>query len=590
MRPMPLEELRDKFGECRSLVDAMPRVVRCHLLIVVLLAMASWAPQVSADVGPRGTRAAEAGRPSVLSGAEASRSPLCAVRTCVHWTDEGEDAPPTRDDDGDGLFNYVEDISAFAEDSLERQTGQGPDGLGWPQPVADGSLGGEVDKTDLYVDRGSGGGGYAVFDPGHDHRRSGYAAISNLFRDPARLRGVVTHELNHVLQFGTDAYAQLWMFEATAEWAAQRLHPGYLSDDVFVRDWAAQTEVPLIGPSTKRYGSRVWNEWLASRYGARIVAEAWKGSAATDPRRLSAPAYEAAIGRAGGFQDEFARFAAAVAEWRTSRGVFADLDTLPDAERVGSLAPGAKATLMLDHTTFALLDVPLPVSGPVELRVETPQGIAGAVALVGRTGERDTGEVAVALTPLPEGGAGSVRVADPSGLSRLTAVVVNADAQAASGSGSAAAWRDDQPFDVQRVAPPNEPAPPPTVIEPAPPVPKAEPLPVGPVAHLPPALRRLTLTLTSARRIRLSTLSTRGLLVSLQTNRPSRGSCSATIDGQRVARSAVQTRLGIIRARLRLSASARRAIARRRAARLTVTCSVRAGMTRRTARRVVTVR
>jgi len=553
-------------------------------VVVLLTAVAA----VSEAVAAASTEGPQA-RQVPLSGAEAPRSPNCSPRFCVHWTAEGEDAPPTHDADGDAIPDYVAQVSAFAEDSLSSQTAAGSNGLGWAPPVPDGERGGEVNKTDVYVDfRSDGEAGYAYFDPGQDHRRSAWLAVSNHLRG-ATLQRVVTHELNHVLQFGTDAYQQGWMFEATASWVEHQLHQGTAQGAAEVGRWAAETEAPLTGASTKRYGSRVWNAWLASRYGVQVVAEAWRRSPEADPRQLSAPAYEAAIGRAGGFAEEFARFAAATSEWRRPGGPWADAASFPDVERVGSLdAGGASQTLSLDHTTFALLDVPIPRSGGVELRIKGPGGVAAAAALVGRTGSAQDGATTTQLIDLPAGGPGSVRLEDAARYARLTAVVVNADATAESGTGSRALWRDDQPFSAKLVAAPGA-----AILEPGLPVGAsgAAPTPATAAVAQGPALKSpWVVRLSAPGRILRATFLSRGLGLTLRSDRQGRSVCRVSVGGRQIARRSIALRAGLTRVRLRPTRNGRRLLGRRMAGRMSVSCAAATGAERRRLQRGVVLR
>lgn len=436
--------------------------------------------------------------------------------------------------------------------------------------MSDGSLGGDG-KTDVYIDRFAGAGGYAYFDPGAGHERSAWMGVSNGL-SPTDMQRVVTHELNHVLQIGSDAFQQGWMFEATAAWVEQRLHGSVFGGNREVARWAALSRVPLIGPSEKRYGSRVWNAWLASRFGDEVVARAWKESPNADPRRLSAPAYEAAIGRPGGFGREFARFAAATAEWRLTGGPWSDAAEFPDVDRDPvALVEGQRRDLELDHTTFSLLDVHSP-TGPVSLQVSGPEGVAAAVALVGRKGTAEGGAVTTDLIDLPAGGTAQVRLDDAARYRRVTAVVVNADAEATSGQGSAAQWRDAQPFSVELVRPAGgdsgETRPLGTTETP----PATAPSTVAPPAVAPPA-RAPSLPESATRpawqaslsvvRSRRSTVLARGVRLVVRTNRRALAACTLRLGRRQVGRRRVGLAAGHNRVTIRLGAAARRAVHQR---------------------------
>src|SRR6185295_13205137 len=113
----------------------------------------------------------------------------------------------------------------------------------------------------------------------------------------------------------------------------------------------------------------------------------------------------------------FVSFAADVAEWRTA-SAFPEGAAYADAQRRGSLqAGGAQVSPALDHTAYALYTVPQPAGGwPAVLRLdgELPPGVTGGLALVARTGSDPlAGSVTKVEQQLPDGGAGSIQLANP---------------------------------------------------------------------------------------------------------------------------------------------------------------------------------
>ena len=169
----------------------------------------------------------------------------------------------------------------------------------------------------------------------------------------------LAHEYNHILQFGYDAFQDAWFAESTATWMEDQVYP-HIDDYLrYVRRWVKRWDTPLTTSSIKEYGSAVWNMWLEHRYGDSIVRHAWARAIHVRPGGFSVNAYESAI-RADGRSDfghDFARFAAAVPEWRTGR-VFREGWLYPDVPRQGRLRlDGQPLTRSLNHTTFALLRV-----------------------------------------------------------------------------------------------------------------------------------------------------------------------------------------------------------------------------------------
>jgi hypothetical protein len=239
------------------------------------------------------------------------------------------------------------------------------------------------------------------------------------------------HEYNHVIQNAYDYLEDSWMFEATAVYMEDKVYPQINDYLHYVPAWTSNTRQPLTTFSEanlKPYGSAVWNHWLDFRFGRAVVRSAWENSVAAAD--FAPGAYNAAITGAGGagFPDEFSRFGAAVAEWNVPGSGFPD--PYPDVPRDGLLPAGTQTSpFTLPHTTFALFDVPVPSSAPViRLTATLPAGVAGGIALVGRTGtDSDAGTVTSNLTPMTAGGTAAVQLENPGAFGRITAVVVNGD-------------------------------------------------------------------------------------------------------------------------------------------------------------------
>lgn len=376
---------------------------------------------------------------------EAPRSPDCGAHFCVHWVDQGLDAPHLKDTNGDGIPDYVERVLAVAEHVHEIENEK----LGWREPLSDGTLGGGHGETDVYLaEIGPQLFGYAAPDRGQtgpggraSRHLHGYLVLDNDYSafefpgtTPAHdLEVTIAHEYNHILQFGYDAYEDAWFAESTAVWMEDQVYNGINDYLRYVRRWVKLWDTPLTANSLKEYGTAVWNEWLAHHYGRALIREAWAGAAKTRPPGFAVAAYESAIRAAGGagFGHDFTRFAADVAEWRTGIG-FRESYLYPDAPRQGSLGLGAPpVTRHLNHTTFSLLRVHAATGRAVEVRVTAPGGVAAGLALVGRVGSERHGRTVKAVAYSRTGGTLTARLSDPARFQRITAVVVNADTSAA---------------------------------------------------------------------------------------------------------------------------------------------------------------
>lgn len=396
---------------------------------------------------------------------EADGSPACSRHFCVHWVAEGLDAPNLGDRDDDGVPDFVERVLRVAErvHTVENER------LGWREPRSDGRKGGRRGKTDVYLSQIGGElFGYAAPDRGQateEHRiprrLHGYLVLDNdysAFEFPGTkpledLQVTFAHEYDHILQFGYDAYQDPWFAEASATWMEDQVYNRIDDYLRYVRRWVRYYETPLTTNSIKEYGSAVWNQWLARRYGPEIVRRAWAGAIDAKPGGFSVGSYQRAL-RSSGPSDlsrDFTRFAAAVAEWRTGKG-FRESRLFPDARRQGHLPLGGPSlTRMLNHTTFQLLRL-RPVRGrAIVLHLRAPRGTAAGAALVGRLGSERHGRPLIRTDYRRGGGLLTVRLRRPGRFQRITAVIVNADAQARGFSARRLDWNyltDGLPFEV----------------------------------------------------------------------------------------------------------------------------------------------
>ncbi|HEX8741718.1 MAG TPA: Ig-like domain-containing protein [Thermoleophilaceae bacterium] len=455
-------EARDTLAEARALFDGRGVDTGKELspvlkdLAVRLKALPSSEQREARSILARPTSGQEqAGEQPYSSKAEEHR--LCSAHFCIHWItrpDGGEDpdVPPLADGGGDGLPDYVQTMSQVFENVYSVENGA----MGWREPKADGTHGGETDKVDVYIKQLGDQGifGYATPDPGQSgNSQAAYLVMDNDFTQAefprysnpvAPMQVTAAHEYNHVLQFGYDVLQDSWMFESTAVWMEDKVYDDINDYVSYLPAWVQLTQVPLTafnpGDMTdplnvKVYGDAVWNRWLDERYGADTIRAAWERSLDTRPPSFAPEAYEAAlVARGTSFFDAFVRFAADTAEWRSSTGVFEEGTGWPDVQRATrtSLAPGGRGVSgRLDHTSFALVNVTPTDDQRIKLIGSLPRDTRGALALVGREGDPETGVPVVVMKQLPRGGQLSVEMANPGRFQRLTAVLVNGDARQA---------------------------------------------------------------------------------------------------------------------------------------------------------------
>lgn len=387
--------------------------------------------------------------------AEAPVARICRSGICVHYVADAAfaDAPP-------GGISYANQVLDVLEEVQAVEQGQ----LGWRAPLPDAGIGGGP-EVDAYVKQLGGQGifGYAATDPGQSgNSRHAFLVLDNDYSpsefpgyasplDP--LRVTAAHEYNHLIHYAIDTFQDFWLFESSAVWMEDRVYDAvndYLNYLPPPR-WTAQTRVPLtrFNPAVpadpgnvKVYGSAVWNHWLAARFGPEVVRATWEGSLGTSPPSFAPGAYDAALRPRGStFSDEFARFALAVAEWRVPGAGFPEGASYPDVERLAALGQAAPdAALAMDHTTFTMVDV-APGSPAVTLAASFPRGTAAAVGLIGREGPDGGGALVSDLAALPAGGRGTVSLPAAAGLTRITAVLVNADVSHSGYDQGAGEWR-----------------------------------------------------------------------------------------------------------------------------------------------------
>jgi hypothetical protein len=459
----------------------------------------------------------------------AEHAPFCTTHFCVHYVTSTADAPSSTDSNANGTPDYVETMANTFEFvySVENTS------LGWVNAKSDGSLGGN-NKTDAYIENLPPNlFGYAAPEQNAvsshaylvmDNDYTGFAPLTPL----AAMQVTAAHEYNHVLQFTYDSWQDTWMLESTATWTEEKVYPGINDYLTYVNVFNDCSLIPLTEADPggacdlKMYGTAVWNHWLDARYGPTEIRNAWEQSDVTAPEPHLAPdAYDESVKTRGGagFGDEFGRFAAATAEWRTPSSVFPDHTSFPEMTRTGAsmTVGGAARTVTLNHTGFALVDVtPDVTQSGIELHADVPAGVDSTIALVGRTGiDSAAGTVTSSAQRLPAGGSGAVSLASPGSYGRITAVLANGDFSQSGFNGTDWIWtRDAQPFQNVRI----------TSLAPA--APRSNPTTSTP---------KLTLKLALASPQRLRTALRRGVLARVRCNQSCRVRVELRLD-RRTAR------------------------------------------------------
>ena len=195
------------------------------------------------------------------------------------------------------------------------------------------------------------------------------------------------------------------MFESTATWSEEKVFDGVNDYLLYLDSWAEEPDEPITSagdgvaqlrrPEDVRLGDL---EPLArgAATAPEVVRRAWAISQDNSVAGggFAPRAYDQAIRQEGGagLRDRARRLRRR--HRRVGRGRTAGSARDPRSRsevltRSGTLTPGgAAATGVVDHTAFALFDVPVP-TGAADLHLTggLPAGTAGAIALVGFDGD-----------------------------------------------------------------------------------------------------------------------------------------------------------------------------------------------------------
>ncbi|WP_417481780.1 PPC domain-containing protein [Maricaulis sp.] len=202
----------------------------------------------------------------------------------VYYTLEGVDASSTP---------YAELVAETLQEVLEAQVGR----IGWAEPVRD-----DDGRYRAYIADADGSMGVTqpvqiVFDnPNTSDVREAAAArtlfiIDNDFIGMGKtapveslMRATVTHEFNHVVQFGYDAEEGLdWLYEATASW----IETTTVGSDQDATDYTeTDFETPQLCWTTTveghDYGQWTLLQSMADSYGESLIVQVWENSVELD--------------------------------------------------------------------------------------------------------------------------------------------------------------------------------------------------------------------------------------------------------------------------------------------------------------------
>lgn len=358
----------------------------------------------------------------------------CTV-VCVHWATSGRHAPPSADDDGDGVPDYAERALKILT-KVHRTYVK----AGYRAPKGDGSLGGDK-RTDVYLaDIGNQGlYGYCTSDEdllvGSSPTLWAYCVLDNDYASSQypqntpldNLRVTAAHEYFHAVQYAYDAGEDTWLLESTAAWVEDELFPDiddnlqYLQQSPLSQPRASLDEAGSLA----RYGGWIFFRHLTERFPRAkgglptFVRDVWRqaDSRRGAANRWSVQAIDRVLRKRGtSMRAAFARFAA---ENRRARTTYAEgrsnrYPNAPLADRavLGAGATTGWGTLRLDHLAAGTVRLEpergLGRAWDVRLELDLPSLVRGGAAVV--TAKPRGGRVTSRLVRTDPDGSGTLRV------------------------------------------------------------------------------------------------------------------------------------------------------------------------------------
>ena len=334
---------------------------------------------------------------AVWSGVEAPKSVSgggCSstVPVCVHWTNQGDDAPPSADTNSNQVPDWVEVTVTEMETVWNYEINT----LGYRAPLTDerASIDNDGVNFDVYLsDIGSRGYyGYCTVDDSRTKRVNKYqfgdfASYCVLDNDFARdefptnsprenLQVTAAHEFFHAVQFAYDAIEDDWFLEGSAAWIEDEVYDSvndnrqYLSSSQFRR--------PTVPLDASRgfgvYGTWGFLRYLSESFGTDVIRKAWEraDSAPGGRNEYSIQALDRVISKKANFNDVMGDFGLVINQ---PQAFLSEGQAFPSAKedrfllgRVGASTRWQSYTL--DHMSYAPVEVRPGRSVPADSRLK----------------------------------------------------------------------------------------------------------------------------------------------------------------------------------------------------------------------------
>jgi hypothetical protein len=205
----------------------------------------------------------------------------------IHYDISGSNAVTTRDDNANGIPDYIDSTSFYLEYAWRVEIEE----LGYTPPTDKGIQGPEVDVLVSGLDTYTYGYAYPEFEneiSSSPLRVTGFLVIDNDYigyptSGIAGLRVTTAHEFHHIVQFSSYRVetSQAALYEATSTWFEKVVHPS-------IRDYRLYTDVLLAAPqqcpfSTHDvsnmgigYGHVLYLDYLSERIDRGVIRRIWE--------------------------------------------------------------------------------------------------------------------------------------------------------------------------------------------------------------------------------------------------------------------------------------------------------------------------
>lgn len=213
----------------------------------------------------------------------------------LHYDIEGRHGVDARDDNSNGIPDYIDDTATTLDDAWQLEVVD----LGYRAPLEDGSVGGGS-EYDVYLTDLSGSGVYGYAFPEFSGNTTPvYFEIDNNFTDPiyVQTRGLdalhvtVAHEFFHGVQFSYYSGRNgLWWQEASATWMEEVAYPEVDDYLQYVPSVLRRPERALASGNftveTRIYGSAIFAHFLDQRFGRDLIRSIWEEMGTSNHARL----------------------------------------------------------------------------------------------------------------------------------------------------------------------------------------------------------------------------------------------------------------------------------------------------------------